>query len=98
MEADNYCFRCGCGIVIRFKMPIDKRIRWLDLVQNMSEGVERQAKPKRGGRWVQLGSSCHSVFFVYVQPSIRMLKKWGSSNILPSNFNFFKLSSARSII
>lgn len=97
MEAD-YCFRCGCGIVICFKMPIDKRIRWLDLVQNMSEGVERQAKPKGGGGWVQLGSSCHSVFFVYVQLSIRMLKKWGSSNILPSNFNFFKLSSARSSI
>ena len=58
MEADNYLlFRCGCGIVIHFKMPIDNRIRWLDLVQNMSEGIQGQAKPKGGGRWVQLGSS-----------------------------------------
>ena len=79
-------------------MPIDNRIRWLDLVQNMSEGIQGQAKPKGGGRWVQLGSSWHSAFFVYVQFSIRKLKKWESSNILPSNFNLFKLSSPRSII
>lgn len=52
MEADNYCFRCGCVIVIHFKMPIDKRIRCLDLVQNMSECVEEQAKPKGGEGWV----------------------------------------------
>ena len=45
----------------------------------MSEGVERQAKPQGGGGWVQLGSSCHSVFFVYVQLSIRMLKNGGAA-------------------